>query len=116
MTIGVEHIILIVTTIAGVLKAYFEAQKAKAESLRAQDQEERAGEAEELLKLAVNGVEEARKDNPDVVKSIKKYTESLGVESKFHAIVKEITEGEGDIRKATRALDKDKLMKMLEEE
>ena len=56
MTIGIEHIILIVTTLAGVLKAYFEAQKAKAEAMRADNEQERAGEAEELLKAAVNGV------------------------------------------------------------
>jgi len=114
MSIGVEHMILILTTFAGVLKAYFEAQKAKAESARADNQEERAGEAEELLKVAVNGVEEAKKQNPELGKQIKKYTQSLGVDDKFHAIVKEITEGEGNVHRATTALSKEKLRKMLE--
>jgi len=107
---GIEHILLIVTAIAGVLKAYFEAQKAKAESLR-------AGEAEDMLKATVEGVEEGRAANPEhgkvVVGNIKKKTEFLGLDSKFHAIVKEITEGKGDVKEVTKKFSKSKLNDLL---
>jgi flagellar biosynthesis/type III secretory pathway protein FliH len=107
---GIEHVLLIVTTIAGVLKAYFEMKKAKAESLR-------AGEAEQLLKAAVEGVEEARAENPEegkrLANKIRKHTEFLGIDSKFHAIVKEITEGEGDVKKATNKFSKTKFRQVL---
>ena len=110
---GIEHVVLIVTTIAGVLKAYFEAQKAKAESVR-------AVEAEDMLKVAVESVEEARKENPEEGKkladSIQKHTRMLGVDSKFAAIVKEITEGEGNIRKATVKFSKTKFREVLKED
>jgi hypothetical protein len=110
---GIEHIILIITTIAGVLKAYFEAQKARAEATR-------AGEAEELLKVAVEGVEEAKKECPEegkrVAAHIKKHTEFLGIDSKFAAIVDEITKGEGDIRKATNKFSKTKFREVLNDD
>lgn len=110
---GIEHVILIITTIAGVLKAYFEMKKAKAESVR-------AGEAEELLKVAVEGVEKAKEENPEeaqkVARTIKKHTEFLGLDSKFNAIVKEITEGEGNVQEVTKKYNRDRLKNLLEEE
>jgi hypothetical protein len=117
---GIEHVLLIITTIAGVLKAYFEAQKAKAEAMRADNEEQRAAGAEELLKAAVEGVEEARAENPEegkkIAAKIKKHTEFLGLDSKFHAIVKEITEGEGDIKKATTKFSKTRFREVLNED
>ncbi len=110
---GIEHVLLIVTAIAGVLKAYFEMRKAKAESLR-------AGEAESMLKATVEGIEEAKADNPEegkkIVEKIQKQTKFYGLDSKFHAIVKEITEGEGDVRKVTSKFSKTKLRRVLTEE
>lgn len=116
---GIEHWLLIITTIAGVLKAYFEAQKAKAEAARADDEADRAGEAESMLKVAVESVEEARKENPEegskIILGIQKHTQALGVDSKFAAIVKEITEGEGNVRKATVKFSKEKFHEFLKE-
>ena len=118
--IGLEHILLILTTIAGVLKAYFEAQKAKAQAVRADDEASRAGQAESMLKVAVESVEEARKENPEegskIILGIQKHTQTLGVDSKFAAIVKEITEGEGDVRKATVKFSKTKFREVLKKE
>lgn len=112
MSIGIEHILLIVTTIAGVLKAYFEAQKARAEAVR-------AGEAEQLLKVAVEGVEEAKREMPEegrkIARKIAKHTEFLGLDKKFAAVVKEITEGEGDIRATTRGFSRARLKEMLDD-
>ena len=117
---GIEHIILIITTIAGVLKAYFEMKKAKAEAMRADNESVRAGEAEEMLKAAVEGVEQVRSELPEeqgaeIAHKIQKHTEFLGLDSKFHAIVKEITEGEGNVKDVTSKFSKTKLRKMLEE-
>lgn len=110
---NIETTVLIVTTIAGVLKAYFEAQKAKAEAAR-------AGEAEELLKVAVQGVEEAKKANPEegkrVAAQIQKHTRALGIDSKFAAIVNEITKGEGNVKDVTQKFSKTKLREILSNE
>ncbi len=116
---GIEHWLLIITAIAGVLKAYFEAQKAKAEAARADDEANRAGEAESMLKVAVESVEEAKKADPvegkKMADRIQKHTKMLGVDSKFAAIVAEITEGEGNIRKATVKFNKANFHKFLSE-
>lgn len=116
---GIEHVILIITTVAGVLKAYFEMKKAKAEAMRADNEACRAGQAEDMLRAAVEGVEEVRTELPErgrqIADKIKKRTEFLGLDSQFHAIVKEVTEGEGDIQGVTNKFSKEKLKKMLED-
>lgn len=93
---GTEHILLIITTIAGVLKAYFEMKKARAESLR-------ANEAEGALKLTVDSVERVKKENPEegkrIAMAIQKRTQELGVDGDYNELVKEITEGRGHISK-----------------
>jgi hypothetical protein len=110
---GIEHVLLIVTTIAGVLKAYFEAQKAKAEAAR-------AGEAEDMLKVAVESVEEAKRADPiegkKMADRIQKHTRMLGVDSKFAAIVNEITKGEGNVREVTTKFSKTKLRDILNQD
>jgi len=110
---GIEHLLLIITAIAGVLKAYFEAQKAKAEAAR-------ASEAESMLKVAVEGVEEAKKADPiegkKLADRIHKHTQMLGVDSQFAAIVSEITKGEGDIKKHTSKFSKTRFREVLKEE
>lgn len=108
---GIEHWLLIITTVAGVLKAYFEAQKAKAEAAR-------ANEAEACLSAAVVGLEDARGEMPDkgaaVIRNIQKKTVQFGVANQFNDIVKELTKGDGEISKVTRGYSKTRLVKTLE--
>lgn len=117
MTIANETILLIITTIAGVLKAYFEAQKAKAETKRADVEAERAGEAEVLLKATVESVEQAKIDEPEagakIAERIKKHTQMLGIDQ-YEELVKEIVSNEKvDL---TRKFSKTRLKKTLSED
>lgn len=118
MTVGVEHIILIITTIAGVLKAYFEMRKAQAARAEAVAQNDRASEAETLLKTAVEGLEEAKKEDPvgagRAVARVKRQTEIRGVEAQFHELVQEVTEGSGGVKKITQKLSRDRLLDKLD--
>jgi hypothetical protein len=121
MSVGIEHIILIITAVAGVLKAYFEMKKAKAQSLRADDEatkaqesETRAEESENLLKTAVEGLEEAKIEAPEaarrIIDRVKKQTVLRGVALQFDEVVQEVTKGEGDVKKITQKLSRDRLL------
>lgn len=104
---NIETLILLLTTLAGAAKAYFEWRKAKDEAARADNNEM-------LLKATIEGVEEAKKDLPvdikrEVSRKISKQTKTRGVETQLHELVKEITEGAGDVKRITRKYKKGKL-------
>lgn len=120
MSVGVEHIILIITTIAGVIKAYFEMKKAKAEAVRADAEATRAEESETLLKTAVEGLEEAKSEAPEaarqIIDRVKKQTVFRGVATQFDEVVQEVTKGDGNIKKVTQKLSRDRLLDSFDDE
>jgi len=95
---SIESIILLVTALLATIKAYFEWSRAKAESKRADN-------TEELLKHTIKSVESAKnamnhKDEAKLSAMMKDYIDKSDCDSSvIHSIIKEVTEGNGDITK-----------------
>lgn len=92
----IESIILLIISISAMLKAYFEWKRAKAESMRADN-------TEKMLKHTIRSVEIAKNnmnkdDQREFARHMRQYIESSDCDThKNHCIVKEVTEGDGDI-------------------
>ncbi len=92
----IELIILLVVSMLATLKAYFEWNKAKAEALRADN-------TEDMLKYTIRSVETAKNNmdkntQKEFAMHMRQYIESSECDAhKNHCIVKEITEGDGNI-------------------
>ena len=122
-----ETILLIITTIAGVIKSFTEmkkakaeAAKAKAEAARAEAESARATEAENLLETTIRGVEDARHEDPDtgrrIVESIKKKTIERGIADIYDEVVQEVTKGDSQLAPLTRKLSKTRMVQALRED
>jgi hypothetical protein len=101
---NIETAILLLTTLAGAAKAYFEWRKAKEEAARADNNEK-------LLVSTIEGVEDAKKDLPveirkEVARKIAKRTKDCGVAAELDDIVQEVTKGLGDVKRVTRKYKK----------
>jgi len=100
---SIEGIILLLTTIAAAVKAYFEWRKARAEAKRADD-------IEDMLSHTIQSVEEAK--NRLDYRTRRVFTQHMSEyikksdcsEVKINTVVKEVTEGPGDIRNSLEQL------------
>lgn len=92
----IETIVLLIITALATLKAYFEWRKAKAEAMRADN-------TEVMLKHTIMSVEVAKSNmnketQAEFASHMRQYIESSTCNShKNHCVVKEVTEGDGDI-------------------
>ena len=111
---NIESIILLGTSLLAAIKAYFEWKKAKAESKRADD-------TEDMLKHTIKSVEVAKKKMDSRTKmmfseDMRKYIEDSDADTgTIHSVVKEVTEGDGNIAKHTMKYDKKKFRQSLED-
>lgn len=122
-----ETILLLVTTIAGVIKsivemkkARAEAAKAKAEAARAEAESARAVEAENLLETTIKGVENVKSEDPDtgrrLIESIKKQTIERGIAEIYDEVVQEVIKGDSQLAPLTRKLSKTRMSQTFRED
>jgi hypothetical protein len=110
---NIESIILLGMSILATLKAYFEWRKAKAESMRADN-------TEDILKHTIESVENAKNKMDNKTKMVfsedmRKYIEDAPCDTgAVQRVVKEVTNGDGNIKKHTMKYSKDKFKKLLE--
>lgn len=86
---SIEVIVLLITTILGVAKAFFEWRKARAEARR-------ANTVQNMLDCTIRGVEDAREVFPTIHLDIKKRALAAGVEGDLNKVVKSVTEKSSD--------------------
>jgi len=107
-----ESIVAIVIAISAAAKAYFEWKKAQAERKRADN-------TEDMLKHTIKSVETAKSKMDDKTKTIfsanmRDYIATSEVDSEIiKSIVKEVTEGDGQITRHTIKLNRNKLKDQL---
>jgi len=94
---SIEGIILLLTTIAAAVKAYFEWKKARAEAKRADD-------TEHMLLHTIQSVEDAKnrldyRTRRVFTQHMSEYIENSDCSAiRINTVVKEVTEGNGDIK------------------
>ena len=98
---SIEAVVLLITSLLATLKAYFEWKKAKAEGRRADN-------TEEMLKHTIESVEIAKgnlceKTHKDFVTDMREYIEKSAIDTDIaQTIIKEVTEGDGNIKNLMR--------------